>query len=105
MSKQGLSGAVVDLGKKAEHISFSAEELRDLFTFDPNTDCLTHDLLGCKCSGDGRIPGNTRKRTYWIISIYNYCLICGMIALWLCNDVPMCIRIRKHLRLLLLLSF
>ncbi|MCI4391368.1 hypothetical protein PGIGA_G00133440 [Pangasianodon gigas] len=57
VSKQGLSGAVVDLGKKGEHINFSAEELRDLFTFDPNTDCLTHDLLGCKCSGDGRMPG------------------------------------------------
>ncbi|XP_053343890.1 DNA repair and recombination protein RAD54B isoform X1 [Clarias gariepinus] len=53
VSKQGLSGAVVDLGKKGEHINFSVEELRDLFTFDPNTDCLTHDLLGCKCSGDG----------------------------------------------------
>ncbi|KAI5092271.1 DNA repair and recombination protein RAD54B, partial [Silurus meridionalis] len=57
VSKQGLSGAVVDLGKKGEHISFSAEELRDLFTFDPETDCLTHDLLGCKCSGDGTLPG------------------------------------------------
>ncbi|XP_066532072.1 DNA repair and recombination protein RAD54B [Hoplias malabaricus] len=53
VSKQGLSGAVVDLGKKAEHISFSAEELRDLFTFDRNTSCLTHDLLDCQCSGDG----------------------------------------------------
>uniref|UniRef100_A0A673JSX1 RAD54 homolog B n=1 Tax=Sinocyclocheilus rhinocerous TaxID=307959 RepID=A0A673JSX1_9TELE len=30
VSKQGLSGTVVDLSKKAEHISFSAEELRDL---------------------------------------------------------------------------
>ncbi|XP_060756581.1 DNA repair and recombination protein RAD54B [Neoarius graeffei] len=67
VSKQGLSGAVVDLGKKGEHINFSAEELRDLFTFDPNTNCLTHDLLGCKCSGDGRMPGNTHKHTFWII--------------------------------------
>ncbi|XP_076868813.1 DNA repair and recombination protein RAD54B isoform X2 [Brachyhypopomus gauderio] len=57
VSKQGLSGTVVDLGKRAEHISFSAEELRDLFTFDPNITCLTHDLLGCQCSGDGSIPG------------------------------------------------
>lgn len=61
VSKQGLSGAVVDLGKKGEHINFPAEELRDLFTFDPDTNCLTHDLLGCKCSGDGRMPGNTHK--------------------------------------------
>ncbi|XP_026857007.2 DNA repair and recombination protein RAD54B isoform X1 [Electrophorus electricus] len=55
--KQGLSGAVVDLGKKTEHISFSTEELRDLFTFDPNSTCLTHDMLGCQCPGDGSIPG------------------------------------------------
>lgn len=58
VSKQGLSGTVVDLTKKGEHISFSAEELRDLFTFDPNTSCLTHDLLDCQCSGDGNTPGN-----------------------------------------------
>ncbi|XP_027028166.2 DNA repair and recombination protein RAD54B [Tachysurus fulvidraco] len=61
VSKQGLSGAVVDLGKKGEHINFSAEDLRDLFTFDSNTDCLTHDLLDCKCSGDGRMPGVTEE--------------------------------------------
>uniref|UniRef100_A0A8C1ZGE8 RAD54 homolog B n=1 Tax=Cyprinus carpio TaxID=7962 RepID=A0A8C1ZGE8_CYPCA len=56
VSKQGLSGTVVDLSKKAEHISFSAEELRDLFSFDPNTTCLTHDLLDCQCTGDGNTP-------------------------------------------------
>ncbi len=52
VSKQGLSGTVVDLSKKAEHTSFSAEELRDLFSFEPNTTCLTHDLLDCQCTGD-----------------------------------------------------
>uniref|UniRef100_A0A673M166 RAD54 homolog B n=1 Tax=Sinocyclocheilus rhinocerous TaxID=307959 RepID=A0A673M166_9TELE len=57
VSKQGLSGTVVDLSKKAEHSSFSAEELRDLFSFDPNTTCLTHDLLDCQCTGDGNTPG------------------------------------------------
>ncbi|KAI7806213.1 putative DNA repair and recombination protein RAD54B [Triplophysa rosa] len=56
VSKQGLSGTVVDLIKKGEHISFSVEELRDLFTFDSNTSCLTHDLLDCQCSGDGNTP-------------------------------------------------
>ncbi|XP_028835895.1 DNA repair and recombination protein RAD54B isoform X2 [Denticeps clupeoides] len=55
--KQGLSGAVVDLGKGAEHISFSVEELRDLFTFNPDTPCLTHTLLGCHCPGEGQAPG------------------------------------------------
>ncbi len=57
VSKQGLSGTVVDLSKKAEHTSFSAEELRDLFSFEPNTTCLTHDLLDCQCTGDGNTPG------------------------------------------------
>uniref|UniRef100_A0A3Q3VSN0 Uncharacterized protein n=1 Tax=Mola mola TaxID=94237 RepID=A0A3Q3VSN0_MOLML len=32
VSKQGLSGTVVDLGKGAEHTSFSTSELRDLFS-------------------------------------------------------------------------
>ncbi|XP_041962952.1 DNA repair and recombination protein RAD54B isoform X1 [Alosa sapidissima] len=53
--KQGLSGAVVDLGKGADHISFSSEDLRDLFTFETKTTCLTHQLLGCRCAGDGEI--------------------------------------------------
>uniref|UniRef100_A0A8C1F2U9 RAD54 homolog B n=1 Tax=Cyprinus carpio carpio TaxID=630221 RepID=A0A8C1F2U9_CYPCA len=62
VSKQGLSGTVVDLSKKAEHISFSAEELRDLFSFDPNTTCLTHDLLDCQCTGDGNTPASFPQR-------------------------------------------
>ncbi|XP_035989480.1 DNA repair and recombination protein RAD54B [Fundulus heteroclitus] len=52
VSKQGLSGTVVDLGKAAEHTSFSASELRDLFSL-TETPCLTHDLLDCSCSMDG----------------------------------------------------
>ncbi|XP_051720938.1 DNA repair and recombination protein RAD54B [Ctenopharyngodon idella] len=61
VSKQGLSGTVVDLAKKAEHSSFSAEELRDLFSFEPNTTCLTHDLLDCQCPGDGNTPGFVKE--------------------------------------------
>ncbi|XP_031431560.1 DNA repair and recombination protein RAD54B [Clupea harengus] len=61
--KQGLSGAVVDLGKGADHISFSSEELRDLFTFEPKTTCLTHHLLGCHCAGDGAIPSLPEEET------------------------------------------
>ncbi|XP_035239917.1 DNA repair and recombination protein RAD54B [Anguilla anguilla] len=57
VSKQGLSGAVVDLSKRAEHISFSSEELRDLFTLHEDSDCVTHDLLSCSCHGDGSQPG------------------------------------------------
>uniref|UniRef100_A0AAZ3RB11 RAD54 homolog B n=1 Tax=Oncorhynchus tshawytscha TaxID=74940 RepID=A0AAZ3RB11_ONCTS len=48
VSKQGLSGTVVDLGKGAEHTSFSSNELRDLFSL-TDTPCLTHDLLHCSC--------------------------------------------------------
>uniref|UniRef100_A0A8C7HQP0 RAD54 homolog B n=1 Tax=Oncorhynchus kisutch TaxID=8019 RepID=A0A8C7HQP0_ONCKI len=55
VSKQGLSGTVVDLGKGAEHTSFSSNELRDLFSL-TGTPCLTHDLLHCSCSMDGSAP-------------------------------------------------
>lgn len=52
VSKQGLSGTVVDLGKGADHTSFSTSELRDLFSL-THTPCLTHDLLSCSCTMDG----------------------------------------------------
>uniref|UniRef100_A0A3Q1GFG3 RAD54 homolog B n=1 Tax=Acanthochromis polyacanthus TaxID=80966 RepID=A0A3Q1GFG3_9TELE len=48
VSKQGLSGTVVDLGKGSEHTSFSTSELRDLFSL-TDTPSLTHDLLNCDC--------------------------------------------------------
>uniref|UniRef100_A0A8C9W0J3 RAD54 homolog B n=1 Tax=Scleropages formosus TaxID=113540 RepID=A0A8C9W0J3_SCLFO len=57
VSKQGLSGAVVDSSKRAEHSSFPAEELKDLFTLHEGSECVTHDLLGCCCTGDGSAPG------------------------------------------------
>ncbi|XP_034981936.2 DNA repair and recombination protein RAD54B [Zootoca vivipara] len=50
ISKQGLSGAVVDFSKGSEHIRFSVEELRNLFTLHEESSCLTHDLLECKCT-------------------------------------------------------
>lgn len=56
VSKQGLSGTVVDLGKRAEHTSFSTSELRDLFSL-TDTLSLTHDLLNCSCSMDGSVQG------------------------------------------------
>jgi DNA repair and recombination protein RAD54B len=34
---------------KSKSDSFTHKELRDLFTFDPNTVCGTHDLLQCPC--------------------------------------------------------
>merc|ERR1712192_109303 len=34
---------------------FSREELRDLFTFQPNISCDTHNLLQCSCEGVGEV--------------------------------------------------
>uniref|UniRef100_A0A3Q0S1V0 RAD54 homolog B n=1 Tax=Amphilophus citrinellus TaxID=61819 RepID=A0A3Q0S1V0_AMPCI len=56
VSKQGLSGTVVDMGKGAEHTSFSTSELQDLFSL-TDTPCLTHDLLNCSCSMEGTLNG------------------------------------------------
>ncbi|XP_061771659.1 DNA repair and recombination protein RAD54B isoform X4 [Nerophis ophidion] len=54
VSKQGLSGTVVDLGKGSEHANFSSSELRDLFSL-TETCSLTHDLLNCSCNMDGSV--------------------------------------------------
>ncbi|XP_045836321.1 DNA repair and recombination protein RAD54B [Meles meles] len=51
ISKQDLSGAVVDLTKTSEHIQFSVEELKNLFTLHESSHCVTHDLLDCECTG------------------------------------------------------
>ncbi|XP_038053766.1 DNA repair and recombination protein RAD54B-like [Patiria miniata] len=48
ISKQGLSGAVVD-AKSHGHVKFSLEDLRDLFTLHESTACITHDMMDCKC--------------------------------------------------------
>ena len=52
ISKQGLSGAVVDLTRSSEHIQFSVEELKNLFTLHESSHCVTHDLLDCECTGE-----------------------------------------------------
>ncbi|XP_053414611.1 DNA repair and recombination protein RAD54B [Nycticebus coucang] len=52
ISKQGLSGAVIDLTKTSEHIQFSVEELKNLFTLHESSCCVTHDLLDCECTGE-----------------------------------------------------
>ncbi|XP_062322320.1 DNA repair and recombination protein RAD54B [Osmerus eperlanus] len=62
VSKQGLSGTVVDLGKGAEHTSFSSNELRDLFSF-TDTPSLTHELLDCRCNMDGSSHGTEHPHT------------------------------------------
>lgn len=49
-SKQILSGTVVDAKRKSK-CHFSNEELKDLFSFNYDTLCLTHDQLNCSCDG------------------------------------------------------
>jgi DNA repair and recombination protein RAD54B len=51
VTKMGLADSVVD-GKKNE-ASFTAQELRDLFTLKESIACQTHELLGCDCKGLG----------------------------------------------------
>ncbi|XP_069777982.1 DNA repair and recombination protein RAD54B isoform X3 [Narcine bancroftii] len=63
ISKQSLSGAVVDLKKKREHASFSLEELKNLFELVENSDCLTHDLLSCSCLKNGELLAKTAKKS------------------------------------------
>ena len=56
ISKQGLSGAVVDskdLHTGGKTVHFSKEDLRDLFVFNSRTVSSTHDLLGCSCCSEG----------------------------------------------------
>ncbi|XP_050390959.1 DNA repair and recombination protein RAD54B [Patella vulgata] len=52
ISKQGLSGAVVDLRAKSD-VQFSREDLKDLFSLNEKTICDTHTLLNCTCTGEG----------------------------------------------------
>ncbi|XP_047639556.1 DNA repair and recombination protein RAD54B [Phacochoerus africanus] len=61
ISKQDLSGAVVDLTKTSDHIQFSVEELKNLFTLHENSHCVTHDLLDCECTGENH-PGDSLEK-------------------------------------------
>ncbi|XP_044514132.1 DNA repair and recombination protein RAD54B [Gracilinanus agilis] len=69
ISKQGLSGAVVDLAKTSEHIQFSVEELKNLFTLYEDSDCVTHDLLDCECMGRKEHQGESLEE----LSTYRSC--------------------------------
>ncbi|KAG2465300.1 DNA repair and recombination protein RAD54B isoform X2 [Polypterus senegalus] len=60
VSKQGLSGTVVDMTKKTDHTTFSAEDLQNLFMLHCDSECITHDLLNCKCeSGENSKASST----------------------------------------------
>lgn len=52
-NKQALSSAVVDEKEDAER-HFSIDALRQLFTFNENTLCETHETFKCKRCRDGK---------------------------------------------------
>lgn len=54
LAKTGLAASVVDM--KSGVGSFTSEELRDLFSL-RETECATHELLGCGCEGRGYVAG------------------------------------------------
>lgn len=63
LTKQGLADSVLD--QKATAQSFTQAELRDLFSLDhslalSSESCLTHDLMGCTCSGNGEVPAEAQ---------------------------------------------
>lgn len=63
--KQGLSGAVID-SKCRKNVHFSVTELKKLFSLNEGTSCETHELIGCRCEGDGQrqsTPSQTKSRS------------------------------------------
>ncbi|XP_039733068.1 DNA repair and recombination protein RAD54B isoform X2 [Pteropus medius] len=62
ISKQGLSGAVVDLTRTSEYMQFSVEELKNLFTLNESSHCITHDLLNCDCTGEQDHTGDSLEK-------------------------------------------
>ncbi|XP_033628194.1 DNA repair and recombination protein RAD54B-like isoform X1 [Asterias rubens] len=63
ISKQGLSGAVVD-AKSHGHVKFSLEDLKDLFTLNEGTVCITHDMMACTCqTGTEVVLDNPQEST------------------------------------------
>lgn len=51
------------MDQKATASSFTQEELRDLFSLDIETNCLTHDLLCCECEGKGYVAGAAETKS------------------------------------------
>ena len=47
ISKLELSDVILD--DAVMSTTFTPQELKELFTFDPTTACLTHDLIQCDC--------------------------------------------------------
>ncbi|KAF8844599.1 hypothetical protein BDN67DRAFT_994336 [Paxillus ammoniavirescens] len=70
-SKQALSSAVVDEKQDAER-HFSVEALRQLFTFNENTICDTHDTFKCKRCKNGKQVVKSSALLYGDASTWNH---------------------------------
>ncbi|KAH7889374.1 DNA repair protein, SNF2 family [Phlebopus sp. FC_14] len=70
-SKQALSSAVVDEKEDAER-HFSLESLRQLFTFNENTICDTHDTFKCKRCKNGKQVIKSSALLYGDASTWNH---------------------------------
>lgn len=54
ISKQDLSGSVMDLLLSNSSVKFSPEDLKDIFSLWDGEECLTHELIDCDCGMDGK---------------------------------------------------
>ncbi|KAN0076898.1 P-loop containing nucleoside triphosphate hydrolase protein [Tylopilus felleus] len=70
-SKQALSSAVVDEKEDAER-HFSLESLRQLFTFNEDTICDTHDTFKCKRCKNGKQVIKSSALLYGDASTWNH---------------------------------
>ncbi|KAL1916986.1 uncharacterized protein VTP21DRAFT_5183 [Calcarisporiella thermophila] len=69
--KQSLSTCVVDESADVER-HFSQENLRQLFQFNENTECETHDTFRCKRCKDGRQIVRAANMQYGDASTWNH---------------------------------
>ncbi|GIX70199.1 DNA repair and recombination protein RAD54B [Caerostris extrusa] len=63
LSKQCLSGSVLNPSTKGK-LKFSHDELKDLFAFHEDSECLTHDLINCDCMKYNceNVPNNNKQK-------------------------------------------
>ena len=55
VTKLGLCDSLID--DKSSTDAFTAKELRELFTYESETICLTHEFMKCECKGTGSGKG------------------------------------------------
>ncbi|KAI8824145.1 Rad54b protein [Fimicolochytrium jonesii] len=55
LTKLGLSDSIIDQ-KATEGNGFTVADLKNIFKLESETECLTHDLVGCSCSGRKALP-------------------------------------------------